>query len=144
MSSTNQLSTAQPIFRVTDMQASIDYYVQKLGFKLDWGMGVFASVSRDRCALYLSQGDQGHLGAWAWVGLEDAGALAEEFAASGAKIRQKPTNFPWAYEMQVEDPDGNILRFGSEPLKDQPYGEWLDMNGQTWPPLGADGPPLCD
>jgi hypothetical protein len=26
-----------------------------------------------------------------------------------------PTNFPWALEMQVKDPDGNVLRIGSEP-----------------------------
>jgi hypothetical protein len=26
-----------------------------------------------------------------------------------------PTNFPWALEMHVEDPDGNVLRLGSEP-----------------------------
>jgi hypothetical protein len=27
-------------------------------------------------------------------------------------------NRPWAYEMQVEDPDGHVLRFGSEPLSE--------------------------
>lgn len=34
--------------------------------------------------------------------------------------------------MQVEDPDGNILRIGSGPLESEPYGEWLDMNGDRW------------
>jgi hypothetical protein len=29
--------------------------------------------------------------------------------------------------MQVEDPDGNVLRFGSDSIKGRPYGEWLDM-----------------
>ena len=33
----------------------------------------------------------------------------------GAPIRLPPTNFSWALEIQVEDPDGNVLRFGSEP-----------------------------
>jgi hypothetical protein len=32
-----------------------------------------------------------------------------------------PTNFPWALEMQVEDPDGNVLRIGSEPKTDRPF-----------------------
>jgi hypothetical protein len=34
--------------------------------------------------------------------------------------------------MQVEDPDGNVLRFGSEAKSDQPIGEWLDMRGDRW------------
>ena len=43
-----------------------------------------------------------------------------------------PTNYHWAYEMQVEDLDGNVLRFGSDPKPDQPVGEWLDMRGERW------------
>lgn len=26
-----------------------------------------------------------------------------------------PTSYSWALEFQVEDPDGNVLRFGSDP-----------------------------
>jgi len=47
-------------------------------------------------------------------------------------VRHPPTNYPWALEMQVEDPDGNVLRIGSEPKAGEPYGEWLDMNGVRW------------
>jgi hypothetical protein len=36
--------------------------------------------------------------------------------------------------VQVEDLDGNVLRFGSDTLAGQPFGEWLDMNGRVWPP----------
>ena len=31
-----------------------------------------------------------------------------------------PTNFSWALEMHVEDPDGNVLRLGSE-LRSAPF-----------------------
>jgi len=126
---------AIPIFRVADLQASIDYYVKALGFKRDWGgPGQFASLSRGRCTIFLCQGDQGHPGTWTWIGVEDAGELAAEFRSSGGKIRHAPVNYPWAYEMQVEDLDGNVLRFGSEPKQGQPFGEWLDMHGKAWPP----------
>jgi hypothetical protein len=64
--------------------------------------------------------------------------LVEELRAAGARIRHEPTNYPWALEIQVEDPDGNVLRMGSEPLKNEPTGEWLDMDGSRWMP-GADG-----
>ena len=129
---------ATPIFRVRSLSASLDYYVNVLGFKMDWGgPGGFASVSRGRCTLFLCEGDQGHLGTWAWVGVDDAGRLFEPYRRAGAKIRQEPTNFSWAYEMQVEDLDGNVLRFGSDPIPDQPFGPWRDMNGKLWD-LGAE------
>jgi len=125
--------------RVKNAAASIQYYVKILAFKKDWQFPegespFFASVSRGRCHIFLSEGDQGNPGAWVWIGVEDAVALLNEYRRSGAKIRHPPTNYSWAYEMQVEDLDGNVLRLGSEPKKDQPIGEWLDMNGKVWPP----------
>ena len=32
-----------------------------------------------------------------------------------AKRSVLPEHYPWAYEMKVTDPDGHVLRFGSEP-----------------------------
>jgi len=128
-----------PILRVRDLEASVDHYVRVLGFKVDWrDPGVIASVSRGHCGIFLAEGDQGNPGSWAWIGVSDAGALFEEYRAAGARVRHPPTNYSWAYEMQVEDPDGNVLRLGSEPKPDQPFGEWLDMRGGRWAP-SADG-----
>ncbi len=53
-------------------------------------------------------------------------ALYREYQASGATIRQRPVNHSWALELQVEDPDGHVLRFGSEPLADRPFGSFVD------------------
>jgi predicted enzyme related to lactoylglutathione lyase len=50
--------------------------------------------------------------------VDDAEKLHEELKARGVAIRLPPTNFPWALEMQIEDPDGNVLRLGSEPRKE--------------------------
>jgi hypothetical protein len=77
---------ATPIFRVADLRASIDYYVNALGFKCDWGDEWFASVSRDRCHLLLCNNDQGHAGAWTWIGVNDAEAFAAELRGRGVKI----------------------------------------------------------
>ena len=127
-----------PILRVSDVKASIAYYTGVLGFEVDWNNAIFAAVSRDKCHLFLSEGDQGHTGGWVWIGVEDVDALLAEYQVSGAKIRHAPTNYTWAREMQVEDPDGNILRMGSETRDSEPVGEWLDMDGVTWVPT-ADG-----
>jgi predicted enzyme related to lactoylglutathione lyase len=107
---------AQPILRVSDMQASLQFYVDVLGFKnATWGNDDFTSVNRDQAGIYLCREDQGKGGAWAWIGVEDVRPLFEEYKVRGVKIRMEPTNFPWALEMQIEDPDGNVLRLGSEP-----------------------------
>lgn len=128
-----------PILRVQDLAAGIDHYVRVLGFKLAWRAPFFASVLRGKCSLFLCERDQGHGGGWVWIGVEDTDALLEEYRGSGAKIRHLPTNYPWAYEMQVEDIDGNVLRIGSEPKRDQPTGEWLDMRGFRWVQLPDGG-----
>jgi uncharacterized glyoxalase superfamily protein PhnB len=127
-----------PVLRVREMVVSLDYYTRVLGFKINFKFPdhaeapFFASISRGRCGIFLSEGDQGNPGSWMWIDGKNVEALYEEYRAAGAKIRHPPTNYPWALEMQVEDPDGNILRFGSDPKKDQPEGEWLDMYGRRW------------
>jgi catechol 2,3-dioxygenase-like lactoylglutathione lyase family enzyme len=124
---------ATPVLPVRDLEASIDYYVRVLGFTVDWhDPGIIASVSREQCGLFLSQGDQGHAGTWVWIGASDVALLFEEYRRKGARIRHAPANYDWAFEMQVEDLDGNVLRVGSEPRLDQPPGEWLDMRGCRW------------
>lgn len=113
-----------PILRVENPEASKRYYLDVLGFKLDWEAPWMFSVSRDRASLMLCRQHQGNPGTWVWIGCEDADALHAEFVAKGANIRHPPTNFEWAYEFQVEDPDGHVLRFGSEP-KAAPFGKFL-------------------
>ena len=88
---------AAPILSVKDMSASVRYYVNVLGFRnADWGTEDFTS------------------------------ALYQEYRVSGAKTHGAPRNYPWALEMHVEDPDGHVLRFGSEPLADQPFESWAE------------------
>jgi catechol 2,3-dioxygenase-like lactoylglutathione lyase family enzyme len=121
-----------PILRVDNLEASIDYYTRVLGFHVNWRTTFIASVKRGRCDLFLSQDDQGHAGAWVWIGVGDVETLFAEYIANGAKVRHSPTNYPWACEMQIEDLDGNVLRMGSDSKEGQPFGEWLDMYGDRW------------
>ena len=108
-----------PILRVADLAASVRYYVSVLGFAVDWGGEAgadMASLSRDGHAIMLCRGDQGQPGTWVWIGVEDIGPLFRLFRERGAVVRREPANHPWAFEMQIEDPDGHVLRFGSKPL----------------------------
>ena len=95
------------------MEASLRFYVNVLGFvNASWDNDEFTHVSRDGTGIYLCKGDQGRGKAWA---MNAAEKLHEEYKALGVTIRLPPTNYPWALEMQIEDPDGNVLRMGSEP-----------------------------
>jgi predicted enzyme related to lactoylglutathione lyase len=107
---------ANPILSVADMARSLRYYVDVLGFtNAEWGSDDFTCVRRDGASIYLSQGAQGRPGTWVWLGVEDVDALHEEYRGSGAAILEPPQRFPWACEMKVGDPDGHVLRFGSDP-----------------------------
>jgi len=98
------------------MAEALRFYVDVLGFEnASWGTDDFTSISRDRQGIYLCRGGQGQGRAWVWIGVEDVEPLYEDYKVRGVKILLPPTNYPWALEMQIEDPDGNVLRMGSEP-----------------------------
>ena len=68
---------SQPILRVEDMQASLHFYVDLLGFKNQpWGTDEFTSVNRDRAGIYLCRGGQGAGRAWIWIGVNDISSAA--------------------------------------------------------------------
>ena len=118
---------AEPILRVSDIAATVRYYTDVLGFvNAEWGSDDFTLVSRNGAGIYLCRGAQGQPGTWACIGVEDVGALYQEYLQSGARVRHPPRNYPWALEIHVEDPDGHILRFGSESLPDRPFDDWAD------------------
>ena len=109
------IENVTPILRVEDIEASRRYYIQTLGFSLDWDADGAISVSRDGKSIMLIEGEQGQPGTWLWIGVDDADEFFAEFSAKGAHIRRPPQNFSWAYEFEVEDPDGHVLRVGSDP-----------------------------
>lgn len=89
-------------------------------------MGGMAGVARDEGRLMLCEGEQGHAGTWIWIGVEDAAAMHAELTARQVEFRHGPRNFPWALEFKVCDPDGHMLRFGSEPIEGRPYDDWAE------------------
>ena len=121
MSTNNELGihleNIHPILSVKDMNISRAFYINILGFReADWGDDNFTSMSRDNCVIYLCRGEQGNPGTWIWIGFDgDIFSLHNELKEKGVTIRLPPINHPWAMEMQIEDPDGHVLRFGTDP-----------------------------
>ncbi len=120
-----RIENVAPILCVDDMAKSLEFYVDTLGFKkADWGDDNFTSINRDNVGIYLCKQGQGLPGTWVWIGFDgDILALHEELKSKGATIKLPPTNFSWAYEMQVQDPDGHILRFGTDPSDKEPFAD---------------------
>jgi uncharacterized glyoxalase superfamily protein PhnB len=130
-----EFGSITPILRVADLESSLEYYVRALGFAVDWRDGSVASVRRGKASLMLCEGDQGQSGTWMWLAVSDADAVYEELRSRGASIRHPPTNYPWgSRELHISDPDGHVLRLGSDTLPGEPYGEWLDAEGARWIP----------
>jgi catechol 2,3-dioxygenase-like lactoylglutathione lyase family enzyme len=110
------MSCTIPILTIKELRASQAYYRDKLGFKVDWDHGDppdFGAVSRDHSVIFMCQQCQGTPGAWLMIFTKDVDALHAEYVKRGAIIKMAPTDMPWGLrEMQVQDPDGNVIRFG--------------------------------
>lgn len=121
-----------PILRVADHARVLAWYEDVLGFAREWGDQHAAAVRRGEAVIMLATGDQGQGRAWLYVGVDDVDALRDEIAPRGAVIRSGPANYPWgARELHVEDPEGNVLRFGSD-ATGPADGDWIDARGDRW------------
>ncbi len=121
MAGGDKIECTVPVLGVRDLAESIAFYTEILGFSHDWGGsgGTVCSVSRDGHSIMLSKAAKGDSAGWVWIGLEDD-SLFEEYRVRGVKIVQEPANYSHAYEMKIEDVDGNVLWLGTEPREDLP------------------------
>lgn len=114
-----KLSAAIPIVRIFSVEKAKEFYVDFLGFTLDWehrfeaDLPLYAQVSRSGLTLHLSEhhGDASP-GSTTFVPVEDIDALhAELHAKAYAFARPGIEAEGWGRVMQVTDPFGNRLRF---------------------------------
>jgi uncharacterized glyoxalase superfamily protein PhnB len=112
---------AVPEIPVTSVVAAARYYVDVLGFTLDWGDDAegIGGVSQGDCRLFLSNapfraGRGPNSPAIVWLNVNSRGdvdALFERWHAAGATILHGVEDKPWKLrEFTVTDPDGNQLR----------------------------------
>ena len=124
----NEFECTIPVLNVRKFAASMDYYINKLGFSKKWDWGdppTFGCVTRGKVDIFLCEGGQGQPGTWMCIFIEDVDALHEEYQTSGAIIRQPPTNMPWGIrEMNVQDLDGHRFRMGSHSASPADEAGW--------------------
>jgi uncharacterized glyoxalase superfamily protein PhnB len=116
---------AIPILRIFSVEKAKEFYVDFLGFTIDWehrfgeNFPLYAQVSRSGLKLHLSEhhGDASP-GATLFIGMQGIAEYHRELTAKNYRYN-KPgiEDAPWdARVMEVSDPFGNRLRF-SEPNK---------------------------
>lgn len=114
--------TVIPQLRMLSAAISLPFYVDGLGFEIDWqhqfepGFPLFCQITREGQTLFLTEhaGDCQPGGA-VYLCVPDVDACHRAFLANGIAIVQPPEDTPWdTREMIVVDPDGNRLRFASD------------------------------
>jgi len=118
-----RMENITPILCVQDMAISREFYIGILGFKeAEWGDENFTAINRDNTGIYLCRNGQGQTGTWIWMGFDgNMHELHKLLKEKGVKIRMEPTNFSYALEMHIEDPDGHVLRLGTDPDESLPF-----------------------
>jgi glyoxylase I family protein len=110
-------------YQVKDVKRSVNFYTEKLGFKLDQEhLPAFAQVSTGNLKLILSgpgasgsrpmpDGRQQESGGWNRIILEvdDLPARIESLKESGLTFRNEMEVGPGGKQIQTEDPDGNPI-----------------------------------
>ncbi|MBC8063188.1 MAG: GNAT family N-acetyltransferase [Chlorobia bacterium] len=116
------ISGSTPIFAASDIQKTLDYYKDVLGFETSWTWGdppTFGSVSWGNVSMMfglqpdLAAKVQGHQH---WFKTEEVDALYDRHRERGAKVVSPIEDKPWdVREYVVEDLNGYHLRFAGPP-----------------------------
>jgi catechol 2,3-dioxygenase-like lactoylglutathione lyase family enzyme len=120
-----RITAISPQFLVDNLDRSITYYCDKLGFELDFKYDSFyAAVSRDGYAIHLKcapklaadrdhRKQNEHLDAY--IAVSGVRALFDELKTRGARVLKPLEERPWScLDFYVEDPDGYIVCFSEQ------------------------------
>jgi len=103
----------RPVFFVSDVNRSLEFYLGKLGFWKKWHKGTVCQVNRSDCEIILCQDAARHDRSRLFVELTREGMdeLVREI-----NQRSVPTEKSWwGYDViRIVDPDGNDLLFPIE------------------------------
>ena len=130
---------ARPVLHVSDVEASLHFYVDRLGFTCPWrfdenGRAYVAQVDRQGCALILAQTWPEKIGKglmFISLNVEPASREAAAAAVDALRAELEAKSVPvkegsWGYRLLVvDDPDGNQLFFNypAEPASGKIAGD---------------------
>jgi len=114
---------AASVLVVEDVERSLDYYRNKLGFDghaYEPDPSNYGYASRGRCNVHFAHtpGEPPHPNGFfdVYVYVDDVDPLHEELLRRGAEILNAPLQTEYGLrEIRVRDPDGYVLAFGMTP-----------------------------
>lgn len=108
-----------PTFRILNYKKAMDFYINGLGFNIDWehrfnpSEPVYMQISRNGLTLHLSENKRFETGIIVFVECKNLAELYTELRDKKPEIGiSKPEKTNWqTIQMEIEDPFGNLLRF---------------------------------
>jgi len=110
-----------PYLVVRDIKASLKYYVNILGFDEYVETQNMAIIECDGHQIHLITSENAPTINRIWIGVDDIEMLYDQYKKNDVIFIQEPSNFSWAYQMIIQDLDGNKLIFGSAPKPELPF-----------------------
>lgn len=116
----SSLLGVRSVLAVKNLDRSLEFYRQMLGFGLDFEAPGWAFLSRDgfqvmlgECADALAAYETGDHSYFAYVTVDDIDDLYREFVEKGVPRVQELSDKPWGMrEFGVSTPDGHRMMFG--------------------------------
>ena len=113
-----KITSAATVMPVNDVDASIRFYVDVLGFSEQFKFGNYAGVEREGCLIHLSQIGNPNTAApgcgAVYIFCDDVDAIHQQIVQRGASVEGEPKDYPYGMRDFVAcDPDGNKLSFGA-------------------------------
>jgi catechol 2,3-dioxygenase-like lactoylglutathione lyase family enzyme len=111
---TKLIQSTIPMLASLNIDETIGFYTQKLGFTERLKMDGYAILSRDGAELHFWLCTERHIAenTSCYMRVADINVLYEEFKANGVSL-EPPSIRPWGMEeMYVTDPHGNLIKLG--------------------------------
>jgi uncharacterized glyoxalase superfamily protein PhnB len=117
-----KIAGSRYVLAVQNLQKSIEFYTEMLGFQLLWEDEGWCFLVRDSCQIMLGECpddvpafETGCHSYFAYLEIEDIERLYEEFQSKGIKTLGKIEDKPWKMrEFGIETNDGHRIMFGME------------------------------
>lgn len=110
-------ASIRPVIGVASYQEAVDFYVDWLGFKIEWewreapGEPVVMQINRDGVAIQLLEGDEHPAQTWIQILVDDIVGLADELNLKRPNSAELADNFPYVRQISAHDPFGNLIVF---------------------------------
>lgn len=116
----SKITQTRYVLAVQNLEASVNFYTQKMGFKIIFQFPGWCYLGRDAFIVMLGEcadeppaselGDHSYM---AYIVVEDIEALHQEYQEKGVKIRKRLRTEEWGMkEFSMQTADGHRIMFG--------------------------------